>query len=212
MRKLEQVGSAEGDRKGACFRSPDHDAQFWRIKPELRGVDAGDLALAQHPLRPRIAQQRQRSLKSRLETRRRIALRDAPAALSARKAPLRRGGCDIDLAYFRGRDDQEPVGGKGRKAWPAPAAREGKHREKRDGGERRGRPGKTAHRRRHHMMPPAKAISPGINSTVTMKMPRVCWPVSVTVGRTSTGGFMVGALSSRASQAMPASTTSELPR
>ena len=48
-------------------------------------------------------------------------------------------------------------------------------------------PGQPIHRRHHHIALPANAISPGISSTVTRKMPRICSPVSETVGRTSTG-------------------------
>src|SRR5207245_6171293 len=161
VRNAKQIGCPKRERKDFGFLPPDHHAQFWRIETELRRINASDLVIAQGPFRPRIAQKRERGLQPRLEPRRRVALRDAPAAVPAREAPLSGGGCGIDLPYLRGWDGEEPAGCEGRKTRSAPAAGEGKRREECDGDERRSGPGKTAHRRRHHMMLPAKATRPG---------------------------------------------------
>ena len=83
-----------------------------------------------------------------------------------------RGG-DIDFAHVLDSDRHQSLRLERLEPWAAAAAGKREGCEEGRGTEGCSRPKQPVHRRHHHIALPANAINPGINNTVTRKMPRI---------------------------------------
>ena len=200
VRQAHRIGAAERNGEDRSAPSADNDPQPGRRETELRHAGLGDFRLGQDAIRSRVSKQLERAVEARLE-----ASWAAPCV--ARQPACVRTKCQWprEAVTSTSRTSStgiviSPFGNERLKPWTTASAGKRQCREETRSAECGGCPGQPVHRRHHHIALPANAISPGISRTVTRKMPRICSPVSETVGSTSTGGLIAGARSSRVSQ------------